>query len=71
MEKHGRDVWTDEILPKMHKVVINTIKSVQDKLEPNKGAVELVGFDIMIDEEFNPWLLEVNSSPTMEYSTVR
>lgn len=24
----------------------------------------------MIDNDYNPWLIEVNSSPSMEYSTV-
>lgn len=30
---------------------------------------ELFGFDIMIDEDLNCWLIEVNSSPAMDYST--
>jgi len=29
----------------------------------------LYGFDIMVDTEFNCWLIEVNSSPAMDYST--
>ena len=70
LDTFKRDVWSEELLPNLHKVIINTIKAVQDKLEPQKSAMELVGFDIMLDDAFNPWLLEVNSSPTMEYSTV-
>jgi len=40
-------------------------------VENRKHSHELFGFDIMIDDQLNPWLLEINSSPTMEYSTVK
>lgn len=34
-----------------------------------KNTLEIFGFDFMVDENYKVWLIEVNSSPTMEYST--
>ena len=46
-----------------------TLGTFRGPFEHKKGCFELYGFDIMIDSEFNCWLIEVNSSPAMDYST--
>lgn len=38
-------------------------------VEPRKNSFEFLGYDFMIDEDHNAWLIEVNSSPAMDYST--
>ena len=40
-----------------------------DTVENRKNSVELLGYDLMLDDQCNPWLIEVNSSPAMDYST--
>ena len=69
LNQHNFDVYDDVIEEKIKNVIINTLESVQDSFEYKRGCFEIYGFDIMIDEEFNCWLIEVNSSPAMDYST--
>jgi tubulin monoglycylase TTLL3/8 len=68
-EEYGWDVWEDKLKDQAKNIVINCLESVQDMFECKPGCFELFGFDLMIDDEFNSWLIEVNSSPAMDYST--
>lgn len=73
MEEEGVD--TNVLMHQMHDIIIKTIITVQpslshvykscqpDDVENNK-CFEVLGFDIMIDEDAKPWLLEVNASPS-------
>lgn len=65
----NKDVFFEQIQPKMKKIAINVLKSVEDMPVCRKKSMELYGFDFMIDEAFNPWIIEINSSPAMDYST--
>lgn len=69
-EEYGYDVWEDKISENVKSIVCNSLESVQDMFENSKGIqFEMFGFDIMVDDNFNCWLIEVNSSPAMDYST--
>ena len=39
-------------------------------VENRKNSFEFFGYDFMVDDQGVPWLIEVNSSPAMDYSTV-
>ena len=47
-----------------------SIKSILEIVESRKNSFELVGYDFMVDVNYNPWIIEINSSPSMDYSTV-
>ena len=62
-----------EIFKKIEDIVIKTIISAEPILNnayemfvPHRNnCFELLGFDILVDNNLNPWLLEVNLSPSL------
>ena len=69
-ETYGKDVWNETLKERIKQLVIWSLESAQDLVENRKNSHEIFGFDIMVDDNLNPWLIEINSSPCMEYSTV-
>ena len=50
-------------------IVVHSLKSVQNVMVNDKHCFECYGFDIMIDDNLKPWLIEVNASPSLTHST--
>ena len=75
LRKALRDQGIDDqvIFKRIDDIVIKTIISAEPLLNnafemfvPHRNnCFELLGFDILVDEKLNPWLLEVNLSPSL------
>ncbi|KDO24551.1 hypothetical protein SPRG_10366 [Saprolegnia parasitica CBS 223.65] len=65
----GQSIWLAHIQPRMKQIVSWSLQCVQDTVHHRKNSCELYGYDFMIDDQFKPWLIEVNSSPACDYST--
>eukprot|EP00826_Nyctotherus_ovalis_P005450 TRINITY_DN11231_c0_g2_i3.p1 TRINITY_DN11231_c0_g2~~TRINITY_DN11231_c0_g2_i3.p1 ORF type:complete len:218 (-),score=41.78 TRINITY_DN11231_c0_g2_i3:218-871(-) len=70
-EKYGKDLFGERIQPGIKKIIEWSLKSAQDTVINRRNSVELYGYDFMVDDGGTPWLIEINSSPAMDYSTVR
>ena len=60
-----------DIFPKIKSIIQFVFESVKFKINPldRKYSFEIFGFDFMIDSEFDPFLIEVNSNPGLEESS--
>lgn len=51
------------MLPKINSVVWRSLKSLQDTQESRPNSFEIYGFDIVLDQKLDPWVIEINLSP--------
>ena len=63
--------FKNDIIPKIKSIIRLTFRSVKKKINPfqRKYTFEIFGFDFMLDEDFNPFLIEVNTNPGLEESS--
>ena len=59
------------VIPRIREIVTDTIRATYKKLDVNRHlhSFELFGYDFMIDDKWNLWLLEVNTNPCLELAS--
>ncbi|XP_077410966.1 putative tubulin polyglutamylase TTLL9 isoform X2 [Vanacampus margaritifer] len=62
--KHGRQV-VEILFKEMDNIFISSLQSVQKIIINDKHCFELYGYDILLDDNLKPWLIEVNASPSL------
>ncbi|KFH10037.1 Tubulin-tyrosine ligase family protein [Toxoplasma gondii MAS] len=63
LEQNGVD-W-DAVWQKVLFVILKSLSCCGDSIPHHPNAFELFGYDVLIDTDLRPWLIEVNSSPSM------
>ena len=67
---HKEVNFTSQILPKIKSIVKQTMLAAYTSIDSNRRmhCMEIFGYDFMIDQDFKPWLIEVNTNPCLELS---
>lgn len=68
LERKG--VPWDPIWTQVGEIVVKSLLACQHEVSHHPNAFELFGYDVMIDSDLRCWLIEVNSSPSLERSNI-
>ena len=66
--KHGAGEVT-ELFYAIQSLMVRSLLAVQNTIIQDKHCFELYGYDVMFDEALDPWLIEVNASPSLSADT--
>ncbi|KAA0706858.1 putative tubulin polyglutamylase TTLL9 [Triplophysa tibetana] len=66
--KHGLDT-VQTLFKEIDNIFIRSLLSVQKTIINDKHCFELYGYDILLDQDLKPWLIEVNASPSLTASS--
>ena len=63
--------FKNDILPKVKKIIMLSMETIKETINENqrKFCFELFGYDFIFDNDFNPFLLEINTNPGLEESS--
>ncbi|XP_056633215.1 tubulin glycylase 3A-like [Diorhabda sublineata] len=61
--------WNEIIYPGMQESITCAMLASQDTMDRRQNTFEMYGADFMLSEDFTPWLLELNCSPDLSFST--
>uniref|UniRef100_A0A5K3F1Q8 Tubulin--tyrosine ligase-like protein 9 n=2 Tax=Mesocestoides corti TaxID=53468 RepID=A0A5K3F1Q8_MESCO len=68
LARHGFE-RVNRLFHEIDSIFVLSLLSVQNIMINDKHCFELYGYDILLDENLKPWLLEVNASPSLTASS--
>mmetsp|Transcript_5917 Transcript_5917/g.5326 ORF Transcript_5917/g.5326 Transcript_5917/m.5326 type:complete len:207 (+) Transcript_5917:606-1226(+) len=69
LEQTRGKTLTDKCFDDINNIIYISLKSVQSVIINDKHCFECYGYDILIDANLKPWLIEVNASPSLTTTT--
>lgn len=67
-QTRGKDLC-DKLFEGIRNIIYISLKAVQTVIINDRHCFEIYGFDILIDDNLKPWLIEVNACPSLTAST--
>jgi tubulin polyglutamylase TTLL1 len=61
---------TDKLFEDMNWICLQSLMSVQSVMLSDRHCFEVYGYDLIVDDELKPWLIEVNASPSLSATTI-